>query len=59
FQVREAADAVLTVEVAGRAYRVGYREVDNPEDLPPRRYVVAWTWGPEPAPATPPGVSRP
>ncbi|TDC47389.1 4'-phosphopantetheinyl transferase superfamily protein, partial [Micromonospora sp. KC207] len=59
FQVREATDSVLTVEVAGRAYRVGHREVDNPEDLPTRRYVVAWTWGPEPDPATPPGVSRP
>jgi hypothetical protein len=57
--VREADEAALTVEVAGREYRVGHREVDNPEDLPARRYVVAWTWGPEPDPATPPGVSRP
>ncbi|WP_428965083.1 beta-ketoacyl synthase N-terminal-like domain-containing protein [Micromonospora fluostatini] len=59
FEVREATDTALVVEVDGRAYRVGHREVANPDDLPPRRYVVAWTWGPEPDPATPPGVSRP
>jgi phosphopantetheine--protein transferase-like protein len=38
------ADA-LTVEVGNRVYRVEFREVGNPERLPPRRYVVAWTWG--------------
>ncbi|MEV4726239.1 beta-ketoacyl synthase N-terminal-like domain-containing protein [Micromonospora humida] len=59
FRVYSATDSGLTVEIGGRAYRVGHRDVANPEDLPPRRYVVAWTWGPEPAPATPPGVSRP
>ncbi|WP_431936131.1 beta-ketoacyl synthase N-terminal-like domain-containing protein [Micromonospora sp. RP3T] len=59
FRVYSATDTGLTVHIGGRAYRVGHRLVTNPEDLPPRRYVVAWTWGPEPAPATPPGVSRP
>ncbi|WP_329009166.1 polyketide synthase dehydratase domain-containing protein [Micromonospora rifamycinica] len=59
FRVYSATDAGLTVEIGGRAYRVGCRDVVNPEDLPPRRYVVAWTWGPEPAPSTPPGVPRP
>ncbi|WP_218105670.1 type I polyketide synthase [Micromonospora inyonensis] len=54
--VRAATDEALTVEVAGRTYRVGHREVANPDDLPPRRYVVAWTWGPEPA--TAPGGTR-
>ncbi|MBO4209857.1 type I polyketide synthase [Micromonospora echinofusca] len=39
----------LTVTVADRVYTVGHREVRNPDDLPPRRYVVAWTWGPDPA----------
>ncbi|ASW54385.1 type I polyketide synthase [Plantactinospora sp. KBS50] len=59
FEVREATDAALGVAVAGRTYRVGLRDVANPADLPPRRYAVAWTWGPEPDPATPPGVTRP
>ncbi|WP_433228227.1 beta-ketoacyl synthase N-terminal-like domain-containing protein [Micromonospora sp. CA-248260] len=59
FRVYSATDVGMTVQIGGRAYRVGHRDVANPEDLPPRRYVVAWTWGPEPAPATPPGVSRP
>ncbi|WBB73880.1 beta-ketoacyl synthase N-terminal-like domain-containing protein [Micromonospora sp. WMMD1128] len=59
FRVYSATDSGLTVEIGGRAYRVGHRDVANPEDLPPRRYVVAWTWGPEPAPATPPGVAGP
>jgi hypothetical protein len=43
-----ATDRELTVDVAGRSYQVRHRELDNPDDLPPRRYVVAWTWGPEP-----------
>jgi phosphopantetheinyl transferase len=37
----------LTVTANGRTYLVAHREVGNPPDLPPRRYVVAWTWGPE------------
>ncbi|WDZ86648.1 type I polyketide synthase [Micromonospora cathayae] len=53
-RVRSATDEASTVEVDGRTYRVGHREVDNPADLPPRRYVVAWTWGPEPATAPSP-----
>jgi 3-oxoacyl-(acyl-carrier-protein) synthase/malonyl CoA-acyl carrier protein transacylase/phosphopantetheinyl transferase len=36
----------LTVAANGRTYQVAHREVGNPPDLPPRRYVVAWTWGP-------------
>jgi hypothetical protein len=46
--VTAATDRELTVEVAGRAYQVRHRELTNPDDLPPRRYVVAWTWGQEP-----------
>lgn len=45
-RVVAAADDDLTVQVGARTYRVAYREVDNPDDLPPRRYVVGWTWGP-------------
>ncbi|MDG4765696.1 beta-ketoacyl synthase N-terminal-like domain-containing protein [Solwaraspora sp. WMMD406] len=37
----------LMVAVAGRTYRVVCREIENPADLPPRRYVVGWTHGPE------------
>ncbi|MFY1637915.1 beta-ketoacyl synthase N-terminal-like domain-containing protein [Solwaraspora sp. WMMB335] len=44
-----AVDAVtLVVEVSGRTYRVTCRDIENPADLPPRRYVVGWTPGPEP-----------
>ncbi|MFY1699671.1 beta-ketoacyl synthase N-terminal-like domain-containing protein [Solwaraspora sp. WMMA2101] len=40
----------LLVEVpSGRSYRVTCRSLENPPDLPQRRYVVGWTWGPEPA----------
>ncbi|GIJ47821.1 polyketide synthase [Virgisporangium aliadipatigenens] len=42
-----ATPEALTVEVAGRVYRVDQRIVNNPENLPPRQYVVGWTWGPE------------
>jgi phosphopantetheinyl transferase len=42
-----ATPEALTVGVAGRAYQVGHRIVRNPDDLPPRRYVVGWTWGPD------------
>lgn len=38
----------VTVAVADRTYRVGHRVVCNPDGLPSRRYVVAWTWGSEP-----------
>nr|BFE59261.1 type I polyketide synthase [Dactylosporangium thailandense] len=48
FTVVEATPAALTVAVADRVYLVAHREISNPEDLPPRRYVVGWTWGPEP-----------
>ncbi|MFG2044559.1 beta-ketoacyl synthase N-terminal-like domain-containing protein [Dactylosporangium sp. NPDC048998] len=48
FKLVAATPAVLTVEVAGRVYLVAHRELSNPEGLPPRRYVVGWTWGPEP-----------
>ncbi|MGI5237865.1 beta-ketoacyl synthase N-terminal-like domain-containing protein [Dactylosporangium sp. CA-139066] len=48
FTVVDATPGALTVAVAGRVYLVAHREITNPEDLPPRRYVVGWTWGPEP-----------
>ncbi|WP_432971979.1 acyltransferase domain-containing protein [Dactylosporangium sp. CA-233914] len=48
FRVVAAAPAALSVAVADRVYLVAHRELSNPEDLPPRRYVVGWTWGPEP-----------
>ncbi|MDW5326947.1 polyketide synthase [Plantactinospora sp. KLBMP9567] len=49
FAVVGASPSALTVEVGDRVYQVAYRDVANPEDLPARRYVVGWTWGPEPA----------
>jgi phosphopantetheinyl transferase (holo-ACP synthase) len=39
-------DADLTVAVGGQLYRVAAAEIQNPPELPPRRYVVGWTWGP-------------
>jgi malonyl CoA-acyl carrier protein transacylase/phosphopantetheinyl transferase (holo-ACP synthase) len=51
FVVTGATTDELIVTARGRTYRVGCREVGNPPGLPPRRYVVAWTWGPEPGPA--------
>ncbi len=36
----------LTVTVDGRAHAVATTEIENPPELPPRRYVVAWTLGP-------------
>jgi phosphopantetheinyl transferase (holo-ACP synthase) len=39
-------DADLSVAVGDRLYRVDSAEVENPPGLPPRQYVVAWTWGP-------------
>ncbi|MCU7723978.1 polyketide synthase dehydratase domain-containing protein [Actinoplanes sp. KI2] len=32
-----------TVTVDDRTFPVAYQEIENPPDLPPRRYVVAWT----------------
>ena len=32
-----------TVTVDGRVFPVAWREIENPPELPPRRYVVAWT----------------
>jgi acyl transferase domain-containing protein/phosphopantetheinyl transferase len=48
FTVVGATATALTVSAGDRVYQVAHREVSNPEDLPPRRYVVGWTWGPEP-----------
>jgi phosphopantetheinyl transferase len=48
FVVTAAGDDSLTVRVGPREYAVGHREIANPPDLPPRRYIVAWTWGPGP-----------
>jgi acyl transferase domain-containing protein len=36
-------DRDLTVAVGDRTFRVRSCEVENPPELPPRRYVVAWT----------------
>jgi phosphopantetheinyl transferase len=49
FTVVAATPTALTVELGDRVYQVAHREVSNPEELPARRYVVGWTWGPEPA----------
>ncbi|MDM4721113.1 beta-ketoacyl synthase N-terminal-like domain-containing protein [Micromonospora sp. WMMA1363] len=49
FTVVAATPTTLTVQAGTRIYEVGCREVENPDDLPPRRYVVCWTWGPQPA----------
>ena len=32
-----------TVTVGDRTFPVAWREIENPPELPPRRYVVAWT----------------
>ncbi|MEV6343809.1 beta-ketoacyl synthase N-terminal-like domain-containing protein [Actinoplanes sp. NPDC051851] len=41
-------DGSLTVQIRDRTYTAAFREIGNPPDLPPRRYTVAWTWGPRP-----------
>jgi phosphopantetheinyl transferase len=46
FVVTEATENSMTVRVGERTYPVWHREFANPEDLPPRRYVAAWTWAP-------------
>jgi acyl transferase domain-containing protein len=45
--VAAAAAAAVTVVATGRTYQVSHRETRNPDDMPPKRYVVAWTRGPE------------
>jgi len=45
--VTGATPAVITVAASGRTYRVSHREIRNPDELPARRYAVAWTRGPE------------
>jgi hypothetical protein len=45
--VTAAGHAVITVAVADRVYRVSHRDIRNPDDMPARRYAVAWTRGPE------------
>jgi phosphopantetheinyl transferase len=52
FTVTEVAGSEMKVTVGSHTYRVEFREVANPEDLPKRQYVVAWTWGPDPLTAT-------
>ncbi|WP_199510503.1 type I polyketide synthase [Nucisporomicrobium flavum] len=39
----EVSLAAGTVTVGGRVFPVAWREIENPPELPPRRYVVAWT----------------
>jgi hypothetical protein len=38
---------VITVSVGGRSCPVSHVEISNPDDLPERRYVVAWTGAPD------------
>jgi phosphopantetheinyl transferase len=45
FAVVAAEPTGLVVEVGEHAYRVEFAEVSNPDDLPDRQYVVAWTTG--------------
>ena len=45
--VTEATPAVLTVAGSGRTRQVSHRELSTPDGVPARRYVVAWTPGPE------------
>jgi len=45
--VISAAGDELVVQAGTERFRVAFREVSNPPELPPRRYTVAWTWGPE------------
>jgi hypothetical protein len=46
--VTGATPTVITVVASGRTYQVSHREVRDPaEASPARRYVVAWTWGPD------------
>jgi Polyketide synthase dehydratase len=45
--VTGVAPGAITVAVSGRTRQVSYREIANPEGLPARRYVVAWTPAPE------------
>ncbi|MBH1937602.1 polyketide synthase dehydratase domain-containing protein [Streptomyces sp. AV19] len=47
FEVAEATADLVRVAVNGRHYPVRCRNVRNPEDLPGREYVVAWTTGDE------------
>jgi phosphopantetheinyl transferase len=32
-----------TVTVGDRVLRISWQEIENPPELPPRRYIVAWT----------------
>jgi phosphopantetheinyl transferase len=53
YAVVAATDTQLTVEVRSdgadptRRYHVHSATLENPEDLPPRQYAVAWTEGPD------------
>ncbi|MEU5187739.1 beta-ketoacyl synthase N-terminal-like domain-containing protein [Streptomyces klenkii] len=51
FAVTEARADALVVVVGGRRYPVRCRTVTNPQGLPEREYVVAWTTGPAPGDA--------
>lgn len=41
----EATPDEVAVEVGGQRYLAGLRQVTDPGETPPGRYVVAWTWG--------------
>jgi hypothetical protein len=45
--VRAATQDTLTVDLNGQSYPVTHRELSNLDGMPPRRYVVAWTRGPQ------------
>jgi phosphopantetheinyl transferase len=47
--IQLASNDGLTVRVAGRTYQVSFAEAENPPGLPPSRYIVAWTRGPDPS----------
>jgi acyl transferase domain-containing protein len=49
FTVQAATQDTLTIRVGDRSYRVAHRQLSNLDGMTRRRYVVAWTWGPESA----------
>ncbi|WP_370379009.1 beta-ketoacyl synthase N-terminal-like domain-containing protein [Catenulispora sp. GAS73] len=47
FAVVDVTASEAVVEVDGSRFRVRVEQLANPDDLPAREYVVAWTQGPE------------
>jgi 4'-phosphopantetheinyl transferase EntD len=46
FAIVDATATEVVVAADQRVYRVSCTQIRNPDDLSPRRYVVAWTSGP-------------